>query len=88
LKYINSLKKKGYEVVFCGDVNTAHTEIDLARPKENVGNTGFLPSNVLGWTRSLTPAIRRVPAYHPNDKEKYTYWDMKTFARKGMWDGA
>ncbi len=43
LKYINKLTKKGIPVIFCGDINTAHTEIDLARPKENVENTGFLP---------------------------------------------
>ena len=43
LKYIDNLKKKGHHIIFCGDVNTAHEEIDLARPKENENNTGFLP---------------------------------------------
>jgi exodeoxyribonuclease-3 len=82
LEYINKLKKKGHEVIFCGDINTAHTEIDLARPKENVDNTGFLPierawldkvvkNNYFDVFRSL----------NPEKKEAYTYWDMKTFAR-------
>jgi exodeoxyribonuclease-3 len=82
LKYINKLKKKGHEVIFCGDINTAHTEIDLARPKENMENTGFLPierawidkvvkNNYFDVFRSL----------YPEKKDAYTYWDMKTFAR-------
>lgn len=82
LEYINKLKKKGHEVIFCGDINTAHTEIDLARPKENAENTGFLPierawldkvvkNNYFDVFRSL----------YPEKKDAYTYWDMKTFAR-------
>lgn len=82
LEYINKLKKKGHEVIFCGDINTAHTEIDLARPKENSENTGFLPierawidkvvkNNYFDVFRSL----------NPEKKDAYTYWDMKTFAR-------
>ena len=30
-------------IIFCGDVNVAHTEIDIARPKENENHVGFLP---------------------------------------------
>ena len=43
LKFIERLHKSGKKIIFCGDINTAHTEIDLARPKENQDNTGFLP---------------------------------------------
>ena len=82
LKYINKLKKEGYEIIFCGDVNTAHTEIDLARPKENVENTGFLPIE-RAWLDKVvdagyTDVFRH---FYPKDTGKYTYWDMKTFAR-------
>ena len=35
LEYIKKLRDQGEKVIFCGDVNTAHQEIDLARPKEN-----------------------------------------------------
>lgn len=82
LNYINELRKSGYEVIFCGDVNTAHTEIDLARPKENVDNTGFLPIE-RAWLDGVvkagyTDVFRH---FNPGLKEKYTYWDMKTFAR-------
>ena len=41
LDFINKLRKQGKNVVFCGDVNTAHNAIDLARPKENEGHRRF-----------------------------------------------
>ncbi|MBI5126268.1 MAG: exodeoxyribonuclease III [Candidatus Taylorbacteria bacterium] len=83
LKYINTLRKKGHEIIFCGDVNTAHTEIDLARPKENEKNTGFLPverawiDEVIG--HGYTDIFRHL---NPRATSRYTYWDMKTFARE------
>ncbi len=40
LDYLCQLEKKK-PVIFCGDLNVAHTEDDLARPKENIGNKGF-----------------------------------------------
>lgn len=40
LEYMKHLDKKK-PVIFCGDLNVAHTEDDLARPKENVGKKGF-----------------------------------------------
>ncbi|MEI6528353.1 MAG: exodeoxyribonuclease III [bacterium] len=81
LNYIENLKEKGYSVIFCGDVNTAHNEIDLARPKDNEKNTGFLRIErdwldkiiSLGW-------IDTFRALHPTEV-KYSWWDMKTYAR-------
>ncbi len=43
LETCENLRAQGRSVIFCGDVNTAHQEIDLARPKQNVKTTGFLP---------------------------------------------
>jgi exodeoxyribonuclease-3 len=82
LLYIDSCRKRGYEVIFCGDINTAHTEIDLARPKENEENTGFLPIE-RAWIDQVvaakyTDVFRK---FFPAVPGKYTYWDMKTFAR-------
>ena len=48
LEYANTLKSKGKKIIVCGDVNTAHREIDLARPKENETVSGFLPKNAHG----------------------------------------
>jgi exodeoxyribonuclease-3 len=82
LKYVDALKKKGHEIIFCGDINTAHEEIDLARPKENEKNTGFLPVE-RKWLDKVVERgyIDVFRHFYPNAKEKYTYWDMKTFAR-------
>ena len=43
LDFAEKLKSKGKKLIICGDVNTAHKEIDLARPKENEKVSGFLP---------------------------------------------
>ena len=43
LDYVNSLRDNGEDVIWAGDVNCAHEEIDLARPKENQDSIGFLP---------------------------------------------
>lgn len=83
LKYIDALRKKGHEVIFCGDINTAHTEIDLARPKENEKNTGFLPVERAWLDEVVAHGYTDVFRYlNPRAVNKYTYWDMKTFARE------
>ncbi|MCS6808477.1 MAG: exodeoxyribonuclease III [Bacteroidota bacterium] len=41
--HTQQLRARGRKVVVCGDYNTAHTELDLARPKENQTTSGFLP---------------------------------------------
>lgn len=81
LLYIEKLKKKK-SVIFCGDVNTAHTAIDLARPKENVENTGFLPIE-RAWMDKLVKKgwVDVYRTLNPDQKDVYTYWDQKTRAR-------
>ena len=83
LKYINKLTKKGVSVIFCGDINTAHTEIDIARPKENSKNTGFLPIE-RAWIDKVIKAgyIDTFRFKNGPVTGAYTYWDMKTFARE------
>lgn len=76
-------KKEGYKIVVCGDVNTAHEEIDLARPKENETHTGFLPEERAWLDELVNHGYIDVFRYlYPNKKEAYTYWDMKTAARE------
>ncbi len=83
LKFIEKLHKAGKKIVFCGDVNTAHTEIDLARPKENEKSTGFLPEE-RAWIDKVIKKgyIDTFRTLHPDKKDSYSYWDMKTFARE------
>lgn len=79
--YASKLRKSGKNVIVTGDVNTAHKEIDLARPKENQKVSGFLPEErawVDGFIRSGFVDTFRLF----NDKpEQYTWWDMKSGAR-------
>lgn len=83
LKYINKLKKQGKKIIFCGDVNTAHEAIDLARPKENEENTGFLPEE-RAWMDEVVAAgyVDVFRHFYPDKTGAYTYWDMKTAARE------
>ena len=61
LERCERLRADGRAVVFCGDINTAHREIDLARPKQNRQSSGFRPEERQaldlwlrrGWTDTL-----------------------------------
>lgn len=82
LVFINKLKKQGKNVIFCGDINTAHNEIDLARPKENVENTGFLPIEREWMDQVVNNGwVDVFRNFYPDKKDVYTYWDQKTRAR-------
>jgi len=82
LKFINEKKKDGHQIIFTGDVNTAHEEIDLARPKENSDSTGFLPIE-REWLDEVVNNgwVDIFRNFYPTKKDVYTYWDMKTRAR-------
>lgn len=81
LKYIKK-RTKDKPVIFCGDVNTAHNEIDLARPKENEKVTGFLPIE-RKWIDDVVAVgfVDTFRLHHPDKTEQYSWWDMKTRAR-------
>ncbi len=82
LKFIKKLRKNGEHVIFCGDINTAHTEIDLARPKENAENTGFLPIE-RAWLDKVVKNdfVDTFRKFYPEKVDAYTYWDQKSRAR-------
>lgn len=82
LAYITKLKKQGKEVIFCGDVNTAHKEIDLARPKENAKISGFLPQE-REWLDRVVDAgfVDTLRIFHP-EPDLYSWWDQFTRARE------
>lgn len=79
--FADGLRRQGRNVIVCGDVNTAHKEIDLARPKENSKVSGFLPEE-RAWVESFL-AGGFVDTFRLfNDKPgQYTWWDMKSGAR-------
>jgi exodeoxyribonuclease-3 len=82
LQYVNQFVHEGKKVIFCGDVNTAHTEIDLARPKENEQNSGFLPQE-REWIDDVIQSgyIDTFRMVHPEKAAEYSYWDQVTRAR-------
>lgn len=82
LHHFDTLKAKGHKLVICGDYNTAHKEIDLARPKENEKTSGFLPIE-RAWMDKLV-AHGYVDSFRRfnHEAEQYTWWDMQTFARQ------
>jgi exodeoxyribonuclease-3 len=81
--YIEELKNKGESLVICGDYNTAHKEIDLARPKHNVENTGFLPEE-RAWMDKLVEAgyVDTFRKFHHNEEDWYTWWTYRGGARQ------
>jgi exodeoxyribonuclease III len=83
LKEVKKQIKAGRKVVVCGDVNTAHHEIDLARPKQNVKRSGFLPEERL-WLDKFERAglVDTFRLHHPNEPDWYSWWDVKTRSRE------
>lgn len=82
LKYINKLKDKGRRIILCGDVNTAHTEIDLARPKENEDTSGFLPVERKWMDKFISFGYIDTFRHFCKEGGHYTYWDPITRARE------
>lgn len=81
LSCAESLKAQKQNIIVCGDLNTAHKEIDLARPKENEHISGFLPVE-RAWIDTFidhgyVDTFRR---FHP-EPNQYSWWDLKTTAR-------
>lgn len=73
LKYLKKLEKKK-PVVFCGDLNVAHTEIDLTNPKANVKNHGFTPEERAGFDALVKAGF--VDTFREFEKGggHYTWW--------------
>ncbi len=80
--YLERFRKKQKKIIVCGDYNTAHREIDLARPKENVDNSGFMPVE-REWIDKIIN-LGYVDIFREYNKEpgQYTYWDFVTRARE------
>lgn len=82
LEYVVELTAAGRHVVFCGDVNTAHKEIDLARPKANEKNSGFLPEERAWIDQVIECGFQDTLREFHEEPELYSWWDYKTKARE------
>lgn len=83
LKVLAKCRRRGEKnLVVCGDVNTAHKEIDLARPKANSNISGFLPEE-RAWIDKLIGAgfIDTLREFEKGP-DHYTWWDLMTRARE------
>jgi exodeoxyribonuclease-3 len=83
LSLCNLLVKKGRHFLISGDYNIAHTPIDLARPKENEGNAGYLPEE-RAWMDKFIKAghIDTFRHFHPNEPGHYSWWSYRAGARE------
>ncbi|MGQ9643097.1 MAG: exodeoxyribonuclease III [Ignavibacterium sp.] len=82
LNYAITLNKQGRKLIICGDVNTAHKEIDLARPKENEKTSGFLPIERQWIDKFLSHGFIDTFRMFNDQPQNYTWWDMQTRARE------
>ena len=82
LEHARSETAKGKKLVVCGDYNTAHHEVDLARPKENAKTSGFLTIErdwLDRWQKEgFVDTFRR----YNQESGWYSYWDQKSRARE------
>ena len=82
LAYARSLAEQELGVIFCGDVNTAHREIDLANPKANSKTSGFLPIE-RAWLDKVEAAgfVDTFRAVHGELRDAYSWWSYRFNAR-------
>ena len=68
-------------VIFCGDLNVAHTELDLANPKANVHNHGFTPEERAGFSAFVKAGfVDTFREFEPGGGH-YTWWSVMSGAR-------
>lgn len=81
-KKVESLRKKGENVILCGDFNIAHNEIDLKNPKSNKKNAGFLPEERAWMDQFLKAGYTDVFRHFVKDPDHYTWWSYRPGVRE------
>ena len=81
LAHARKLEKKK-PVIFCGDLNVAHEEIDLARPKENVGNPGFSDDERASFRQYLAAGYIDTFRHFEPGPGHYSWWTYRAGARE------
>ena len=81
-EHINKKMDEGREIIVSGDYNTAHKEIDLARPKENVGTSGFMPEERKKLDEII--AMGYIDAFRQiiSEGNHFTWWSQRGKARE------
>jgi len=81
LAYLRKLKRRK-PVIFCGDLNVAHKEIDLARPKDNVHNAGFTIEERQGFDKIIKSGFIDTFREFTTESGHYTWWAYFRNARE------
>jgi len=82
LASVDRLLKTGKRIIVCGDVNTAHKEIDLARPRENSKESGFLPQERAWIDTFISHGFVDTFRLFTSEGGHYSWWDYKSRARE------
>ncbi len=81
-EYVNSLSRRK-SVIFCGDLNVAHKEIDLKNPKTNRRNAGFTDEERDKMTSLLDDGfIDTFRFFHPDERDAYSWWSYRFKSRE------
>ncbi len=81
LRYIRTLEETK-PVIFGGDLNVAHTELDLARPKANRRNAGFTDEERAGFDHIVEAGyVDSFRHFHPGEPDHYSWWSFRGGAR-------
>ena len=82
LAYLKGLEQEK-PVVFCGDLNVAHTEIDIKNPKANIHNAGFTQEERDKMTALLGSGfVDTFRYFHPDVTGAYSWWSYRFHARE------
>ncbi len=81
LKFLKQLEESK-PVIFCGDLNVAHKEIDLKNPKTNKKNAGFTPQERKGFDNYISNGFIDTFREFCDDTGHYTWWSYMFNARK------
>tara|TARA_Y100000310_G_scaffold284091_1_gene306636 strand:- start:2893 stop:3645 length:753 start_codon:yes stop_codon:yes gene_type:complete len=81
LKFIKKLEKKK-PVIFCGDLNVAHKEIDLANPKSNAYNAGFTQEERTGFDNYVGAKLIDTFREFNKEPDNYTWWSYMFNSRQ------
>ena len=79
---LQALRRGGLRVLVMGDFNTAHAEIDLARPRQNVNNSGFLPEEREELSRWLAAGYVDSFRHFEAGPGHYSWWSQRSGARQ------
>jgi len=81
VEYVEGVRAEGKSIIICGDVNTAHTEIDLTHPKANEDISGFLPIERKWIDKLISLSYVDTFRHFNKEPEHYTWWSVRNIVK-------